>query len=495
MINLVKKYTAITVAAIAVAAFVAMVKPVYAQTDIPAQASDSSNPVFYNDSIYLISNIIITGNKKTKSKTILCELEFATGDTVSAARLPQLIDKSTTNLKKTSIFNYVTITYESDGDSLHTGLNCVNININVEECWYTWPTFDISPHNGNLNEWFAHPDLDLIDYHIGVKKYNFRGRRETISILLKRGFNNITQIGYENIALDRRRKHMISLFASIQKQNNVMINTKDDKALYLDFEGNKKAFEGYSYDIYYKYRPKIDITNTVSIGYMSARIHDSVSIANPYFFGKGKTKIEGVTLQYTFRFDKRNSSYYPLKGSLLTTTIKKNGVLSNSIDTYNIILDARKYWQLTMRQYFAAQFYGSMSNKSTPFYMMEAIGFKPNVVPGYEHNMIKGTSLCYIKTSYKFEVVRQHIIHLKWLPFKKFNKIHYAVYVNAFANSGYTTPKEDDLQYNNKMSDAFLCAGGLGIDFVTYYDRVLSAFVTSNIQGTMYFGVGFKSSF
>jgi len=488
MANLVKTYTTAIVAAIVIAITLAMTKTSFAQ-------SDTAQTFAHNDTICLIRNINITGNKKTKPKIILCELEFEPGDTVSKSRLPQLIDKSTTNLKKTSIFNYVTITYESEYDSLCTGLIDTDININVEECWYTWPMFDISPHNGNLNDWFAHPDFDLIDYHVGIKRYNFRGRRESISILFKRGFNNITQIGYENIAIDRQRKHLLSFFASVQKQNNVMINTQDDKALYHDFEGKKKAFDGYEYHLYYKYRPSIDMSNTLSIGYMSAHIRDSVAIINPDFFGNGRTKLSGLVLQYTFRLDKRNSSYYPLKGSYLTTAIKKYGLFSNTIDTYNLILDTRKYWQLASRQYFAAQFYGSISSKSTPFHLMEAIGFKPNIVPGYEHNMIKGASLGYIKTSYKFEIIRPHIIHLKWLPLKKFNKIHYAVYINAFANAGYTSPKSDDYLYNNTMSDTFLGAAGIGIDFVTYYDRVLSAFVTRNVQGGTYFGVGFKSSF
>lgn len=495
MAGTIRQYAKIIVATIVIAASVVMSMPLYAQIDTLYTDSDTTQPTINNDVTCLISNINITGNKKTKPKTILCELEFEPGDTVSIARLPQLLEKSTTNLKKTSIFNYVTITYEVEDDSLHTGLASTDININVEECWYTWPMFDISPHNGNLNEWFAHPDFDLIDYHIGVKRYNFRGRREAISILFKRGFNNITQIGYENIAIDRKRQHLLSVYASVQKQNNVMINTENDKALYHDFEDEKKAFDGYDYNIYYKYRPTIDMSHTFSIGYMSAHIRDSVAIVNPDFLGDNRTRVSGAILTYTFRLDKRNSSYYPLKGSFLNATIKKYGLFDNSIDVATFNIDMRKYFQLASRQYFATQLYGSVSNKGIPFHLMEAIGFKPNIVPGYEHNMIKGASLGYIKTSYKFELIRPRIFQIKWLPLKKFNKIHYAVYINAFANAGYTTPKDDDLQLNNTMSDTFLGAAGIGIDFVTYYDRVLSAFITQNIQGGWYVGVGFKSSF
>lgn len=460
---------------------------VYAQPD--------SMTMYGNDTICLITDINITGNKKTKPKIILCELEFNPGDTISFNRLPAAIEKSKINLQKTSIFNYVTITYAFDDDSLYVGLNCTKIDINVEECWYTWPLFDITPHTGNLNEWVAHPDFDLIDYYIGIKKYNFLGRRQVIGLFFRRGFNNITQISYENIAIDRKHKHLMSLFASVQKQNSVMINTEDDKAKYYDFEGKEKAMRGYNYSITYKYRPTIDITNNFSVGYMSSTIRDSVAIVNPLYFGDGRTKLEGVTLKYEFRLDKRSSSYYPLQGSLLSATIQKYGIFSNSIDILKVTLDARKYLQLAPRQFFASQLYGSISSNSTPFYLMEAIGFKPNIVPGYEHNMIKGRSLSYIKSSYKFEIIRQHILHLKWLPAKKFNKIHYAVYLNAFANAGYTTPQDDDAIYNNNMSGSFLGALGIGIDFVTYYERVFSAFVTRNVQGGMYIGVGFLSSF
>lgn len=471
----------------AIAIILAMAKPLCAQTD-------STPPIISNDTICLINHINITGNKKTKAKTILCELEFEPGDTVSVQRMPEIIEKSRINLLKTSIFNYVTISFTPD-DSLHAGINYANIDINVEECWYTWPLFDITPHTGNLNEWVAHPDFDLIDYHIGLKKYNFCGRREAISILFRRGFNNITQIGYENIAIDSKRKHMISLFASVQKQNNVMIDTENDKAVYRDFDGKEKAFNGYEYHITYKYRPTIDIYNSFSIGYLSARIRDSVAIENPDFFGNGRTKIDGITLTYSFKLDKRSSSYYPLTGSYLSTEILKYGLFSNNIDNYKLNVDARKYLQLSPRQYAAAQFCGSMSSYSTSFYLMDAIGYKPYIMPGYEHNMIKARCISYLKTSYKFELVPRHIVHLKWLPLKKFNKIHYAVYINAFANAGYASPQKKDSKYHNSMNDTFLGALGIGMDFVTYYDRVLSAFVTRNIQGGMYVGVGFKSSF
>ncbi len=479
MTGIFRKYTA-TLAAIMFAVMMTATVGAYAQN---------------SDTICLVNDIKITGNKKTKQKIILCELEFGQGDTVSFRRLPEVLEKSRINLQKTSIFNYVTIDYYTYGDSIKAGTNSISVSINVEECWYTWPMFDVTPHNGNLNEWFANPDFSMIDFLIGVKRYNFLGRRQSVGIMARVGFNNVIQLSYDNVAIDKQHKHLLSFYTSIQRQNTVMLRTEDNKAKYRDFEDETKALHGYSYEISYRHRPTIDMSNLFSIGYESTSVHDSVAILNPNFFGGGRTHISGLVLSYEFRLDKRNSSYYPLVGSWLSTRIQKQGILSNSIDTYKLTLDARKYIPLFPRQYFAVQFYGSMSSYSTPFYLMEAIGYKPNIVPGYEHNMISGRCVSYVKSSYKFELIRQHIVHLKWLPLEKFNKIHYAVYLNAFANAGYTTPKTDDVLCKNDMSDTFLGALGIGVDLVTYYDRVLSAFVTHNIQGGTYVGVGFKSSF
>ncbi|MCQ2253313.1 MAG: hypothetical protein MJZ61_07675 [Bacteroidales bacterium] len=438
----------------------------------------------------MVSDINITGNKKTKPNIILCELELRKGDTVPENELQEKIDKSQRNLLKTSLFNYVTIRPEID--SAHT---TTTLNITVEERWYIWPQFNITPHNGNLNQWLANPDLDLIDYCIGVKKYNFRGRREILYLNFRRGFNNITQFGYQNIAFDQKRQHQASINISIRKQKSLILKTEDNKAVTREFAGIKNAISEKRYELTYTYRPAINVINNFSIGHVDAQVADSVAIQNSDYLGNGRTNIKGVTLKYDFKLDKRSSAYYPLQGSFLATSITKTGVMSKTIDTYMLDFDIRKYCMLNPRQYFATQIFYSTSSNSIPFYMMRSIGSKPNILEGYEYNMITGKQMSYIKTSYKVELIKQHILHLKRINIPKFNKIHYAVYLNTFANAGYVSSKKNDYTNNNTMNDTFLGAIGIGLDVVTYYDRVFTTYVTHNMQGATYFGVGVKSAF
>lgn len=465
--------------------------------ELDAQTSDSlTNKSIFDtvrqgsDSIFIVSGIAIYGNKKTKEKIILRELEFQLGDTIDKSKIQQLLEKSKHNLDKTSLFNYVTITYQPKED-----YNSFLVNIAVEERWYIWPQIDVAPHNGNLNEWLRDPDFGKIDYSFGIRRYNFRGCKESVFFNIRRGFNNITQIGYNDIAIEKSRKNLLSFMVQMHKRKSGILKIYDNKAKYIDFEGVDKAFKEYRYELIYTYRPKINVKNNISVSYTDATIHDSVAFYNPDYFGGGKTQIKSVNLSYTFQFDDRNSSYYPLDGEYLRVSMWKGGLFSDDIDIYKGAFDMRIYRELCPRMYFASQVYGSFSNDLTPFHFRETIGANPNVVPGYEKRQISATRLGYIQTSYKFEVLKTHILEIKWLNIPKFNKIHYALYFNFFANCGFASADASDADDLNKMNGAFLGAIGAGVDLVTYYDRVFSVYYAKNIQGDGYVGIGVKAAF
>ncbi len=440
---------------------------------------------------YHIGGISISGNRKTKPNIILCEMEALTGDTVSANSLPQILERSKNNLLKTSLFHYVTIT--PNRNELDTTI--LDLDIAVEERWYLWPSANITPHNGNLNDWLADPDLSKIDYCVGLKKYNFRGRREAVYINTRFGFNNYIQIGYQNIGLDKKRHHMMSLALSTSRQKSLIITESENKSLYQEFDGIKTAIRDYNHEITYTYRPKTNLINNISLGYLNIHVCDSVAIVNPDFLGEGRTRLEGVLLKYEFRLDNRNSNYYPLTGSFTSIFLHQKGFFGNSLNITKADIDFRKYCQISNRLYFATQIYASLSSKGMPFCQMEAIGYKPNILKGYEHNYIAGRNMMYLNTSYKWEIVKPHIWHIKKLNMSRFNKIHYAIYMNAFVNGGYVSGKNLDKENLNTMNDVMLGAAGLGIDVVTYYDRVLTLYAAHNIQGKTYFGIGFKTAF
>ncbi|MBO4243433.1 MAG: hypothetical protein J6V76_02260 [Bacteroidales bacterium] len=455
--------------------------------DVPATVMVSGIDVLPVVSNTIISSITITGNKKTKDMIILREITFAEGDTLATETLAQEFDRSKTNLLKTSLFNYVTIT----ATEIETGFAAVTIN--VEERWYIWPSFDITPHNGNLNQWLRDPDIHKVDVVFGAKKYNFRGRREILSFNFRRGFNNISQIGYSNIAVDRKYRHLLATYLAVKTQKDVLVRTTDGVGEYNRFGNN--ALREIKPELIYQYRQTINASHYLKMAYNDVSICDSLAALNPDFLGDGATHIRNITTAYSFRIDNRSSSYYPLTGSFYEVTFKRTGYLSESPTVLGAEADVRHYFQVSDRIYLAAQAYVATYTNNTPFYMRPNLGSKPNIFEGYEHNLIYGDAISFIKTSYKFELLPTRIIHIKRINVPKFNKIHIASYLNLFANCAYVEDHGDTDSLRNPYNNTFIGSFGVGLDLVTYYDKAFSLYITRNIQNQCYIGIGLKSFF
>ncbi|MCQ2974948.1 MAG: hypothetical protein MJ211_09065 [Bacteroidales bacterium] len=471
-------------------------KSSYAQTDdnkdnidIEVTCADTS----IQDTIFIIDSIKITGNIKTKPNVISKEIELNIGDTLSKFDLEETLERSKINLNKLSLFNYVNIFREgsvNDTDSIIY----LTITFNVEERWYVWPNLSINPHNGNLNEWLKDPDIDKIDYCFGVKKYNFRGRKEVIILNFKRGFNNITELGYADIALDKNRIHFLSLYSTIKNQRQIVLQTENDEAYYKEFK-QKKALYGFNNRICYTFRQTHHLTHNITLSYSKISICDSIALLNPNYLGKGRTQLKTMNVSYVAKFDRRSSTYYPLTGYYYMLEFDKYGFGQNEVNSFSLILDLRQYLRINSKFYVGFQMYANKCDDEIPYYLQPNIGTKPNILAGYEHNLIGGKGLTYLKTSYKFELIPQKIIQIKKINIPKFNKIHYALYLNMFANCGYVEGQPLDDSLKNTLTDTFLGAFGIGLDLVTYYDRILSLYVTRNAQNQHYLGVSLKAFF
>lgn len=442
--------------------------------------------------VYTVSQIIITGNNKTKEKIIMSELTFDVGDTMGLESLGKAFESTRNNLLKTGLFNYVTITVSEANNTY------ITLNINVEERWYLWPNFNVTPHDGNINDWLSDPDFEKIDYCFGLKKYNFRGCKEILSFNIRRGFNNITQVGYSNISIDKKCRHQLGFFVSLLNQNNSIVNVKNNKPLYYNTQTDNNAFWQNKYQTNYTFRQSLDLSHSIELVYQKSKTADSVAMVNPDFFGAGKTEFENMYLSYNLKYDVRNSSYYPLQGGFYQLQVSKIG-LGFSFDDYNgyeIRLDLRQYQQIFPGWYFAVQTLGLHASSDTPFFLRNSLGSKKDIVQGYDHYYIAGNNFTYFKTSLKIEIIPTRIIHFKRINMPRFNKIHFAAYLNLFYNGGYVEKSSDEAyELSNSLNDKYLQSVGLSMDCVTYYDIVCCGFISYNDEQEINFGVAFKSFF
>ena len=83
---------------------------------MPSERSLAGEPL---DSLYVVSKISISGNKKTRNWIIRRELPFAVNDTVWPSDVEKLALAAEESLNKTSLFNFVIVNYDVNNQYIH----------------------------------------------------------------------------------------------------------------------------------------------------------------------------------------------------------------------------------------------------------------------------------------------------------------------------------------------------------------------------------------
>ncbi len=108
-------------------------------------------------------------------------------------------------------------------------------------------------------------------------------------------------------------------------------------------------------------------------------------------------------------------------------------------------------------------------------------------------SVIDGTHWGLIQTNIKYEIIKPKSITLPLIQNKKFNKTFIALYGNAFVDAGYVYG--EDFAENNSLVNQYIYSFGLGLDLVTYYDKVMRVEGSLNAEGQFGVYVAFKQSF
>ncbi len=427
--------------------------------------------IFYDDTVEVvrINKIIITGNKKTKEQIIRRELTFNEGQIFRIYELNEQIEKTREHLLKLPLFNFVTI------DKEFVGVDLINLYIIVEERWYIWPETRIINNERNLNSWWETKDFSKLDYRISVLQYNVFGLNHKLRVGLSMGYTKEFFIKYQNLFLDKRQRHFLNVKAKVYYRDKQIYRTYQNK-LETYVSKNDYAIQGSMFELIYNFRPLFYGNHFFSLAYLNQTVEDSLAGLNPNFLGDSNTNLSFFQLRYKFTFDKRNSREYPTKGFLITATIQQQGlgILHNN-GFYKLSL----YSRFKRFYHIGGKFYGanSLSLKKTfdnyeVYYFKRGLGYY-DYLRGYEYYVIDGQDFALFKSNLKFNLLPRQIVKVQFLPLKKFRKIHFSIYLNTYFDIGYVYDKYQNDVYQNTLSNQLQYSGGIGLDFVTYYDKII----------------------
>ena len=90
------------------------------------------------------------------------------------------------------------------------------------------------------------------------------------------------------------------------------------------------------------------------------------------------------------------------------------------------------------------------------------------------------------------------VINLNIWPVRKlhqFNRIPIEIYINLFFDSGYVSDKFEIIRtYDNTLVNKMMYSTGAGIDFITYYDKVLRFDYSFNALGERGLFINWKAA-
>ncbi len=419
--------------------------------------------------VYVVQAIHVDGKYLTKDDIILREIPFSAGDTVFCRDTAALAENAEQNLVNTSLFHRAEVLFTDSG----------LVWVRVTERWYIWPVPFFSVEERNFNVWLRDPDLEKATYGLYVYHENFRGRKEYLKLLCKTGYNELYGFSYSKPYIDKRKNTGISAAAGFEGSHalSVTVIEQEPKTIKLI---DRYAFSGLFGSLSLTRRQGIHLFHKLSILFESTSFADTLIQAYPdYAPGTDWTRL---SLNYQFRADFRDFKPYPLKGWYADLEFSLGNFLSLSDlneKKYYLKSTSRKYLRIRGPFYAATGFTGLLT-LSSPEKMVSspALGYGSDFVRGYQYQVIPVDHFLIHRSNLKFSLLKQRIVRLPLIRSEKFRSVPVAFFVNAFFDQGWSAAGKFAIL--NPMSGDYLAGYGVGLDFVTYYDKVFRLEFTVN---------------
>lgn len=436
-----------------------------------------------------INRILIVGNKITRDQIVLRELTLKTGDIVYSTELPIILDLDKKKLINTRLFNTVEIrTLEFQDDQ-------IDLLIDINERWYTFPAPIFELADRNFNEWWQNYDHDFkrVNYGLRLYQFNMRGRNETLRLTAQLGFQRRFEISYRFPYIDKKQKHGLIIDFDFSEAKNLAFRTFDHKLEFLKSEDILKITRGGG--LTYTYRKSFYSSHALKIEYRSSTISDTILTLNSNYFGEDKKAQQFGIISYQFTSDHRDYVGYPLTGYYLTMGVAKLGI-SNSDDVHKLDLNATFAEFISLKKNFFLS-NNSIAYWSTPrelpYSSYGALGYRKQLVRGYEIYVIEGPYYLLNKTTFKKRIFSR-AYNLNLMPIRQFRYIPLSIFLKSYADVGYVR-NYPDYEISKRLTNKLITGVGAGIDIVASYDAVFRFEYTFNGEGERGFFFHIKKEF
>lgn len=414
---------------------------------------------------YCVYNIYITGNKITRDKVILQELNIHPDDSISKSQIHIELQKARNRIYNLQLFNEVKVSFQKR----NVDTNQILIDVIVTERWYIWPVPVFELRDRNLNIWWQHKSLKRVTYGITGGVENFRGRNELIGISFTQGYSKAGILFYDVPNLSYKHRIGFNFFTSYSERKEVVYSTIQGKEQF--FRQKERASRFYR-GIRLDFSKRITLLRKIEtyIHYRNFSVSDSVLMLNPdYLLGKSHLQYLKMGLRYTDNHV--DIVEYPLKGYYYSVELTDIGILSHTFHSIKLKLNYRLHGKLFGKRHFWKYegLFSGITEKRLPFEEYIFMGYD-HVIRGNEYYVQQGHANVLQSLEYRYVIMKRRLYPMKWIPIRQFRDLPWAAYFTLFYDTGYTYAYSN---INNSMNNCWLYGYGAGLNILAPYGTVI----------------------
>ncbi len=424
---------------------------------------------------YVVGNITITGNKKTRPAIILREISFKSGEEYLLQDLVTKFEDARRQLMNTTLFHTVVVAARNfEG-------NKINILVDVKERWYIFPLPYLKPVDRNLNQWLIQQKASLsrVNYGVKVLYNNATGNNDKLRLTLGAGYTKQISFSYDRLYFDKKMKWGLNAVFAYGKNREINYNTIGDKQVFIkNSDVYLRSFVTTSLGL--TYRKAINTRHSFGVGYNSEKINDTIVSLNPTYFKDGRNSVRFPWLYYNMTFFDLDYIPYPTKGYAAQVFVGKSG-FDKTINLWQLSAKGSAYWPLLKKTFLNLNAYGGIKLPfKQPYFNQRFLGYGDVFMQGYEYYVVDGVAGGYLKTTLTRELFNFNVRIPPIKKGKEAQRIPFRIFAKVFGNAGYVHNPEPG---ENTLSNQMLYSGGFGIDILSFYDVTFKLEWTFNQLG------------
>ncbi len=440
---------------------------------------------------FVINNVVLEGNQRTKYLIIYNELDLLPGDTVFISDFSKRKLVNEKRLLSTALFTSVDINIKNWNVDKMVG----DIHILMQENWYVYPSLIFELADRNFNVWWTdqNKDFNRVNYGIGIDHINLTGRKDKIRLKIQRGYTRKYEIKYDYPYLSKTWGAFGEIFFANQKE--IGYKTINNKTVFEQLEDERIMLRRFRTGFGLNYRPDIFNFHNFKIEYHHNEIDEYVALElNPDYFLNGATDLRYFALKYDYTHDRRIFNLYPEGGFLVFLNIAKEGVgIFGDFNNLSVAAGLEKYFKLGEKWLWGGRLKAKANviRNKIAFANNTGLGYGNDVVRGYELYVADGTDFVLAKSSFRFKIYETNKNWGKYMFLRQFKKMNFRFFFRINLDIGYVN--EPTYIETNTLNNRFLIGYGPAVDLLLYHTYIMSFEYSFNHLGEG--GLFIRSSF